>query len=162
MGQNLIVVNENNEVVRIVDSSEAHRNNLLHRSVHVIIVGKGGKFFCRQISPASSLYANYWSTATGAHILANNEPLETAQGSLKDLLGVSVELEFIGDIHINDGIENEISSTYVGYYDGIFNLNKDKLTDGKFFTDEELNILFKSEKVTPHLIKSIELYRKIK
>ncbi|MFA6253246.1 MAG: hypothetical protein WCV69_03195 [Patescibacteria group bacterium] len=162
MDQNLIVVNENNEVVKIVDSVEVHHSNLLHRSVHVIVVGKGEKFFCRQISSTSSLYANYWSTATGAHILANHEPLETAQYSLKDLLGISMDLEFIGDVRINDGVENEISSTYVGYYDGIFNLNKSKLTDGKFFTDEELSILFESEKVTPHLVKSIELYRKIK
>jgi len=160
MNQDLIVVSEKNEVIKTADTTDIHKNNLLHRSVHVIIVDSKGRFFCRKINSASPLYANYWSTATGAHVLANHNTLETAYSSIKDMLGIHTDLKFIGDIHISDNVENEISSTYIGNFDGPFNLNGDKVADGKFFTEEELNNLFKSEKVTPHLIESIKLYKR--
>ncbi len=66
----------------------------------------------------------------------------------------------IGKIRVKDLLENEMSATYIGYSDEKMNLNKKKIKDGKLLTVEEIRELAKRDKVTPHLLLSLDLYLK--
>ena len=161
MARKLYVVNKNNEIIFEEDATLVHEQGLLHRSVHVILINKKGEFFCRKINQKSPFYKGYWSTATGAHLEVGMTIKETAQKSLQKLLGIQhLDLDYIGNIYVKDEVEHEISATFISFAEGPFTINKDFLEDGQFFSWNDLQELQNRGSITPHLIRSIELYLK--
>jgi len=150
-------INENDVVIGQSDFNIVHKNLLLHRSVHVFIADNEGKLFCRKITQKNPIYPGYWSTSAGYHVLIGNDYDKTAQESVKSLLGIKCRLEMIGKLRVMDEKENELSATYVGH-SGKVKVNANEIEDGKFFTAEEIRHLAETEKCTPHLLASLELY----
>lgn len=150
-------VNDNDVVIGQSDFNIVHKNLLLHRSVHIFIVDKHGRLFCRKITPKNAIYPGYWSTSAGAHVLLGKGYDETAKEAVKSLLDVKCKLEMIGKLRISDSMENEISATYIGMADKI-KTNKEEIEDGRFLTVDEIRNLLKTNKCTPHLLQSLELY----
>jgi isopentenyldiphosphate isomerase len=137
-----------------VDKEIAHQNDLLHLSAHLIIIDNQNRVLSRKRKADDFRYADMWTSSIGTHVLLNNDYLST----LKELLPLQKELQFIGEFRIHDEWENEVNGLY------IMRANEDELpapflSDKKFFTIEELTSVIEQNKTTPHLKGGVELLK---
>jgi len=158
MSENLVLVNEQDKVVGEVGVTEAHEKGILHRTVHIFIINKEGKLFCRQRSFEKKVYPGYWSTSVGVHVSPGESYQETAKRGLTNTLGIDCDLTFIGKSNIKDEFENEISATFIGHTAEDMKFNPNEIEGGRFFTVDEVEELIKKENTTPHLAHALELY----
>lgn len=161
MNNQLDIVNEQDEVVSQEDVEEIHKKDLLHRSIHILIVDPKGRFYLRQRNFNKSRYPGWYTTSVGAHVPAGQSYDETAKNSLKEMLGLDCELKFLGQVKVHDEYENEISWTYVGYIDEHDKPRVNTEEPGKFFTAEETKNLSKKYRITPYVFESIDFYLKL-
>ena len=165
MKEQLISVTEKDNVLSRINSDKAHEKHLLHRAVHIFLVDKKGRLFCRLRSLKKKIYPGYWSTSVGSHVPFGETYDLTAHRALKNTLGVDCPLIFIGKARVQDKIENEISATYIGYIGYSkekLRFNPQQIEGGKFLTIDQIKKLTRQKNVTPHLGHSLELYREYK
>lgn len=153
----LDVVNEQDEVIGEEDVEEIHQKDLLHRSVHILLIDKKGQFYLRQRSKNKARYPGFWTTSIGAHVLSGHTYDEAAKMSLKDM-NLGGDLKFLGKVRVHDEYENEISYTYAVYLNGKEHIKSNPEEPGKFFTIDEIKNLSENNKMTPYVMQSIKLY----
>jgi isopentenyldiphosphate isomerase len=154
----LIIVDETDKVLGKADTNKVHKNRLLHRSVHIFIINPEKKLLCRKIQKTSSLYAGYWSTGIGVHVLSGTSYDLTAKKAIENNREISSPLVLLGKIRIEDGVENEISAVYISFSDLPIVIDKSKADEARFFSEKEIRNMLSREHCTPHLALSLQLY----
>ncbi len=142
---------EKNEVVA---KEETHEKDLLHLSVHLLIVDFKNRILSRKRKPNDFRYADLWTSTIGTHVFVNSDYLST----LQDLLPLQKDLEYIGEFRVHDEWENEINGLYIMRADE-GELSAEFLGDKSFFTIAELSNLVDQDKTTPHLKGGFELLK---
>jgi len=156
----LDIINENDEVVGQGEDLDMHKKELLHRSVHTLIV-KNNKFYLRKRAADRPRYPNYYTTPVGVHVLSGQTYEQVAKESLEKMYGLSLTLKFLGIVRVHDEYENEISYTYaVEITDEEIKPTNNEY--GEFFTANEIDNLAKTEKITPYVLEAIKLHFKLK
>lgn len=136
------------------DKKVAHREGLLHKSVHLLIT-RDNKFLCRYRSKKELRYSGLYTTTIGVHVLNEADYLDTLKNFLPKGL---MKLNLVGEFFVHDEYENEINGLYIATFD-INNLPKDFLKDRKLFSFKELKELIKNKKATPHLVEAIKMLK---
>ena len=91
----------------IIERSEAHKNGVLHRTSHIWIIRKSGdkyQVLLQKRSADKDSYPGRYDTTSAGHILAGDEPLDSAIREFSEELGLFArkeDLQFIGNFHIN-------------------------------------------------------------
>lgn len=156
----LEVVDNKLKTIKKETYDNIHKFGLLHKAVHILIINKEGKIFVRQRTFSKKIYPGYYSTSVGAHLLPGQNFREAAEKNLKFFFGLNLPLIRIGGEFIRDNFENEYTEDFICYADSLLFINKNEMEGGKFLSLKEISDL--KEKYTPHLKKSIELYKKFK
>lgn len=158
MNNQLDIVNEQGEVIGQEELEEVHKKDLLHLSVHTLILDSKGRFYLRQRKGNHLRYPGYWTTTVGVHVLVGQAAEEVAKDSLVKNLGLKLKLKYIGKARVHDEYENEISAVYIGKVDKNM-IVKSKAGDLiKAFSENQIRNMAKTEKLTPYILKSIDLY----
>lgn len=155
----------------IISKSEAHRIGKWHGSIHILIVNKDKtKTLLQKRCEQKKLYPNMWDIAVGGHISAGENPLISAQRELQEELGLNLnnldvkEIDRIKEQLSNNGvISNEYVSIYVAYGDveiSKIKLQKEEVSEIKWYSKKELNKLIKEEIIIPH-IREYEILNEI-
>jgi len=143
------------EKAEVVKKEETHNADLLHLSVHLIIIDSKNRILSRKRKIDDFRYADLWTNSVGTHVLFGNDYLST----LNDFLPIQKKLEYIGEFMVHDEWENEINGLYIMRADES-ELPIEFLSDKSFFTSTELNNLINQEKTTPHLKGGFELLKR--
>ena len=139
----------------VVNKDEAHDKNLLHLSAHLLIIDSANRILARKRKDDDFRYAGLWTSTIGTHVLVNNDYLST----LKGLLPLQRDLEYLGEFRVHDEWENEINGLYILRADEK-EVSAKFLEDKKFFTADEVTKLVQKGKTTPHLKGALELIKK--
>ncbi len=122
------ITDENGFVTgKTVTRSEAHDKGIMHRTVHIWIVRKGGESYqvlLQKRSANKDSFPFMYDTSSAGHIQAGDEPLESAKRELFEELGISADegdLTYAGRFHISYEMEfhgnmfrdNEVAFVYV-------------------------------------------------
>ena len=111
----------------IIERSEAHEKGIRHRTAHIWVVRKAGnklQFLLQKRAADKDSFPGCYDTSSSGHILAGDEPLESAGRELFEELGISAgegDLAFAGCFHIDYEKEfhgklfrdNEVAYVYV-------------------------------------------------
>ena len=144
----------------IIDKSAAHRLGIWHSSIHLIIMNKDKtKVLFQKRAANKDLYPNMWDISVGGHIMSKESNINAAKRELKEELGIeSSNIEFIKKYKEelnNNGVDSkEVVSLFIMYLDDNiekFKLQKEEVSDAKWFTKIELEKLIKDKKVIPHI-----------
>lgn len=146
---------------KTISKDKAHKNGTWHCSVHILIINNDKtKTIFQKRCPNKKLYPNTWDIAVGGHISTKEEPLNAALREMQEELGLYYkdfdlkELELVKEtLQYDDIYSNEFIYTYLIYDDVDLNdiiLQKEEVSEVKWFTKEEMNHLIKNEKVIPH------------
>lgn len=86
------VVNDRDEVIDVLSRSEVHRQQLLHRAIHVFVFRTDGRMLIHQRSPAKEEFPSVWTSSCSGHVSAGETYNESAPRELQEELGLVAAL----------------------------------------------------------------------
>lgn len=152
------LVDEKDHAIGKATEEEVREKNLLHHSIHLLVVDFQNRLFCAHRIMGRPIYSGWW-TIPGAHICSGETYEKTLTRFLKELK-LSGSFNQLQKIRVNDGFENEWSMLYLLKSNTAPFLSSEKFQKGKFLSVAEIQILLKKEKVTPYLVAAVEFVSK--
>ena len=157
------------ETGEIITKKEAHKTGKWHRAVHIWIISEDKKcILLQKRCPDKNLFPNMWDISVGGHVSSGEETLISAKRELSEELGLNpqnykfeyvdvIKEEFVdGDI-----VSNEFVTIYKIFSDvdtDAIVLQKEEVSEARWFTKDELNSLREEEKVIPHIEEFSMIY----
>ena len=147
------IIDEKDQVIGSATEENVLEKNLLHHSIHLVIVDSSRRLFCTHRIVGRPIYSGWWSIP-GAHVHYGETYEKAATRFLTELKshGSFTQLQ---KIRVKDGFENEWSMLYLLKSDVAPILNLDKFRVGKFLSLSEIKVLSQREKVTPYLLAAL-------
>lgn len=137
---------------KIVLKEDAHELDLLHLSIHLILIDDRGGICCRKRPVDDFRYAGLWTTTIGTHVLLKQNYAQT----LIPLLPVKMDIEWFGEFRVHDEWENEINGLYIGSINQV-NLPIEFMSDRTFLSKKDLEKEITQSQTTPHLAGAYKL-----
>lgn len=109
-----------------IERSEAHQKGIRHRTAHIWVVRKTEdtvQLLLQKRTQNKDSFPGCYDTSSSGHILASDEPIESARRELYEELGISVEAEDL-------------------VFAGCFSINYEKEFHGKPFRDNEVAFVY--------------------
>ena len=165
------VVDEDDRVVGRAARSEVHGNPaLLHRVVHVLVFDSQGRLFLQRRADDKDVQPGKWDTSVGGHVDAGEERSAAALREMEEELGIPPDgtetpnLVFLhGYIHSNE-YESESVHTWMCRWDGPFALQQSEISEGRFWTPDEIDALVgrtpKAPLFTPNFLDELDRWRR--
>ena len=156
----LIAVNNKDEMINFILRSDAHKNQVLHRAIGVIIK-KGNKIFIQKRSQNKDVFPGFYEASLSGHVSKGETYKTTALKELKEELGLNIKkskLVFLGKKLIKTKKDNHFMIFY------ILRISKQKIkidnkevAKGMFISKPELLQSIKKDKFTPWTIEGLKL-----
>ncbi len=118
----LEVVSEDNQVLRLATRKEIHEQELMHRSVHVLVFNKNRDCYLQLRSAFKDSSPELWDSSAAGHIDAGESPENAAKRELQEELGIS-DSKLMHIASLPPCAENgwEHVSLYISVYTGKIN-----------------------------------------
>lgn len=165
------IVNEKNEIIGEKDRKVVHEKGLFHRAVLVIIFNSKGKILLQKRSAKKKICPLKLDLSVAEHLKTGESYIEAAVRGLREELGIEVsksDLKKLREAHLqmneyeNGKIKDyEFVELYLLIYDGEIKIDKNEDEEAKFFTKEEVEKLYKEDKLTPWFREEWEFLRKL-
>lgn len=146
----------------VITKKEAHMTGKWHRAVHIWIISEDKKnILLQKRCPDKNLFPNMWDISVGGHVSSGEEPLISAKRELSEELGLNPDnynFEYV-DVIKEKFVDGDIvSNEFVTIYKIIsdvkidsITLQKEEVSETRWFTKDELNSLRNELKVIPHI-----------
>ncbi len=146
----------------IVSKQEAHKKGIWHGAIHIWIISKDyKKILLQKRCPLKNLFPNMWDISVGGHVSSGEEALVSAHRELEEELGLKAgdyNFEYVDTIKEEFVDRDLLSKEFVTIYKIVDDiivenlvLQKEEVSEAKWFTKKELNDLSSSNKVIPHI-----------
>lgn len=134
------LVDEKGYIIGQAPRSVCHDGSkLLHPVIHLHIFNSEGELYMQKRSATKDVQPDKWDSSVAGHIDLNETPEEAVLREAGEELGIScIEPHFIMKYIIETDTERELSYCFYTIYDGHFSLNKEELSDGRFWKIEEI------------------------
>ena len=139
--EQLEVINEKGEVIRIALRSEIHGNpSFMHKVVHVLVFNKRGELLMQKRSLSKDVAPGKWDTSVGGHVGVGEELILSAKREMEEELGVSDGgIEYLYSYIHSNPYETELVTTYRCVYSGDICHNRDEIDEVRFWSLEEIS-----------------------
>ena len=139
------LVDENDRVIGTATRKEVHSKKLFHRAIHVLLFNKLGQVFLQRRSPWKDTAPNCWDSSASGHVDTGEAYYDTAIRECEEELGIQIEsLEKLIKLHPDSQNGWEFVEVYLGKHEGPFVLNPAEISDGAWFSKEEVEELLSS------------------
>ena len=164
------ILNDNGkETGEIITKKEAHKTGKWHRAVHIWIISEDKrKILLQKRCPDKNLFPNMWDISVGGHVSSGEETLISAKRELSEELGLNPQnykFEYVNVIKEKFADGDIVSNEFVTIYKIISDvdiddivLQKEEVSEARWFTKDELNSLREEEKVIPHIEEFSMIY----
>lgn len=141
--QEVVLVNEKDEVLGTMEKLRAHEEGILHRAFSVMIFNSRGEMLIQQRAQDKYHCGGLWTNACCSHPRLDETPKEGAQRRLKEEMGFTTNVEFLGSfiykVKFDNGLtEHEFDHMFCGNYDENPNPNSEEVEDWKFISMNDL------------------------
>ncbi|TDT15054.1 isopentenyldiphosphate isomerase [Ilumatobacter fluminis] len=113
-------VDDDDRVIDVVPRSTMRADNLLHRSVAIIVTTSGGRLVVQRRADDKDLFPGWWDIGAGGVVTAGEDRSVAARRELAEELGVDAEPVFVGVGRHDDEHAREICWVYRAVSDGPF------------------------------------------
>jgi 16S rRNA (adenine1518-N6/adenine1519-N6)-dimethyltransferase len=135
----LATVDHNDQPLNPVDRGTIHRENLLHRAVHIFILNRRGELLLQKRSYRKDKFPRRWDSSAAGHVNADESYQDCATRELKEELGVTAALGTMGKIPASEATGHEFIEIYAGIHDGPVSFNQYEIETGGFFELEMID-----------------------
>ncbi len=141
------VVNERDEVIGQRTRAEVHRLGLRHRSVHVLVFNQRGELFLQKRSMAKDRHPGAWDSSASGHVDHGEDYDACALRELREELGIvpAQPLVRLFKLEACEATGQEFVWVYRGRSEGPFVLNPEEISEGAWFTPEQVRRLIQEE-----------------
>lgn len=156
------IVTPDGKVIGKAPRSAVHGNpDLLHPVVHVHIVNSNGELYLQKRADSKDLYPGYWDTAVGGHV-SSGESIDTALNrEAEEELGISMaKFQPLFRYVMKNDFESELIHGFLLRADGPFQINKEEISDGRFWQIEEIEKSLKKDVFTPNFEEEFEILKR--
>ncbi len=138
--ERLPIVNEQGDVIGNAPRSICHSDNkYLHPVVHLHVFNKKGELFLQKRSHNKEIEPDKWDTAVGGHVALGEEINESLHRESFEELGIdNFRANFLSKYIWTSDKESELVFSFVTNYEGQITINKEELSDGRFWTIQEI------------------------
>ncbi len=136
----LAAVDQNDQPLRPLDRATIHRENLLHRAVHIFILNRRGELLLQKRSYRKDKFPRCWDSSAAGHVNTGEAYRDCAIRELKEELGVTIALADLGRIPASEVTGNEFIEIFFGIHDGPFSWNQHEIETGGFFELEMIDV----------------------
>jgi 16S rRNA (adenine1518-N6/adenine1519-N6)-dimethyltransferase len=132
-GELLAVVDLNDQFLEPMDRATIHRDNLLHRAVHIFLVNHRGQLLLQKRSHRKDRFPRRWDSSAAGHVDANESYRDCATRELMEEIGVAAPLARLGKVPASESTGHEFIEIFAGIHDGPFHWNQHEIETGGFF-----------------------------
>lgn len=154
------LVDENGNVIGNASRSKCHDGSkLLHPVTHLHIFNSEGKLYLQKRSMTKDVQPGLWDTSSAGHI-DYGETADTAvlREALEELGVKEIHPQFIEKYVIENEVERELSYVYRVVYDGEIHIDHVEVSDGRFWTLDEIRESLDSELFTFNFVSDFKRY----
>jgi len=134
------VVDEKDQVLRQETRAVVHREDLLHRAVHIFVFNKHRELFLQKRSRLKDKHPGVWDSSAAGHLDAGEDYQMTAVRELEEELGIkNTQLQEVGELIpacANTGWEHIM--LYVARHDGALRFPCSEIEAGQWVSVEEI------------------------
>ncbi len=88
-GEILPVCDFDDRVTGTATRREIHEQNLIHRAVHVVLIGRKGGIVLQKRGMAKDRYPGWWDVSVGGHVGVGESYVEAARREIGEEMGIS-------------------------------------------------------------------------
>ena len=136
----LAVVDQNDQPLKPTDRATIHRENLLHRAVHILLVNHRGELLLQKRSYRKDRFPRHWDSSAAGHVDADESYQDCAMRELQEETGVVATLTKLGRVPASDVTGHEFIEIFAGIHDGPFHWNQHEVETGGFFRLEMVDV----------------------
>ncbi len=146
------LVDEQGKVIGQARRGEVHGNpELIHQAAHVIVEDSRGRLYLQKRAPDKDIQPDKWDTSVGGHVDTGESPEAAAHREMAEELGREPEsLEFLYRYLWRSPVETELVSTFLCHHDGPFSPDPVEISEGRFWSREEIQAALGSGVFTPN------------
>ncbi len=135
----LPLVNEKGEIVGKAPRSVCHADkSMLHPVVHLHVINSKGEIYLQK-RPMHKIQPGKWDTAVGGHISFGEDVGTSLKREALEEIGISgFNAKLLANYVWESDIERELVFCFVTDYSGEININKEELSDGRFWSHKEI------------------------
>jgi len=142
------IVDETDKVIGQARRGEAHKDKkLIHRSVSILVFNDRDELYLQKRSTTKDTDPLKWTVSASGHVGVGDNYEETAHRELREELGIDTEITFIDKFLCRAPKETEMTAVFKAFHNGPFELNKEEISEGKFFSQKELNKVVKKGEI---------------
>lgn len=137
----LDVVDENNLIIGVKTRGEIHAQNLMHRSVHILVFNSAGEFFIQKRSMSKDNDPGLWDSSAAGHVDSGEDYHSCAIRELGEELGIEVNspLEELFRLAASPITGMEHCIVYRCMNDGPFELQAEEIDEGAWISLSEMD-----------------------
>lgn len=124
------VVDEHDQVLQQLPRSQVHRQQLLHRAVHVFLFRSDGRLLIHRRTDSKEEFPSVWTSSCSGHVSAGDDYDTTAPRELQEELQVSVQsLKLLHKFAACADTSWEFTVLYEGHSDATVTPDPEEIAD---------------------------------
>ncbi|MBK1829800.1 ribosomal RNA small subunit methyltransferase A [Verrucomicrobiaceae bacterium R5-34] len=133
------VVDEHDEVLKQETRDTVHRENLLHRAVHMFVFNKRKELFLQKRSRLKDVHPGVWDSSAAGHLNAGEDYEPTAVRELEEELGIQdAEVQEVARIAPSEQTGWEHIRLYLCRHDGAMRFPCSEVESGEWFSMDDV------------------------
>ncbi len=119
-GERVDWIDDAGEVIEVVPRSRIRAENLLHRSVAVIVTTTDGRLVVQRRAETKDVYPGWWDIGAGGVVTTGEDLRTAARRELAEELGVDGRPEYVAVERFEDERAREVCTVFRIVHDGPF------------------------------------------
>ncbi len=146
------LLNDAGEVIGKATRKECHSGTFwLHPVVHLHVFNSKGELYLQKRAINKDIQPGKWDTSVGGHVDYGEELPEALKREVSEELGITTfEPNFIKSYKFVSNQEAEYVNCFFAIYDGIIHPDPLEISEGRFWTKNEIEAALGTEIFTPN------------
>ena len=140
----LDIVDDKDNIIGQSSRDEIHKNNLIHRSVHILVFNSMSDLFLQKRSMAKDENPGLWDTSAAGHVALGEDYHICAIRELEEELGISANIREIMRLPAQLKTNWEHVRLYKCITNMPININYQEISEGRYFTVSKISQFIKS------------------